>query len=130
MLAGIRAQLTAGVVALLTAALFVCAVSPATEAAVIGSGGLKYVTKNFDLRPGAPRTTKASCPSRTNVLGGGHYNSGGFGDVLGLHSFPYDSDDRNNRPDDGWAATQHAFGEVVPAKVYAICARVTPCVGE
>jgi hypothetical protein len=60
------------------------------------------------------------------VLGGGHYNSGGFGDVLGLHSYPYDGEDRGKRPDDGWAAMQRAFGAAVPAKVYAICARVTP----
>ena len=60
------------------------------------------------------------------MLGGGHYNSGGFGDVLGIHSYPYDGDDRDKRPDDGWAAMQRAFGQAVPAKLYAICARVTP----
>jgi hypothetical protein len=111
---------------LVALAFLACIASPIAEGAITRSGGLKYVTKSFELLPGGARTTKAPCPGRNQVLGGGHYNSGGFGDVLGLHSYPYDGDDRNKRPDDGWAAMQRAFGEAVPAKVYAICGRVTP----
>ena len=112
--------------ALAAIALLAFIVSPRAGAATVKSGGLKYVTKSFELRPGNPRTTKVPCPKRNQVLGGGHYNSGGFGDVLGIHSYPYDGKDRGKRPDDGWAAMQRAFGATVPAKVYAICARVTP----
>lgn len=101
-------------------------VAAGASAAVVSSGGLKYVTKSFSLVPGKPRTHEAPCPKRNHVLGGGHYNSGGFGEAIGLHSYPYDGDDRNKQPDDGWAAMQRAFGEAQPAQVYAICARVTP----
>jgi hypothetical protein len=65
-------------------------------------------------------------PEADHVLSGGHYNSGSYGDVIGAHSYPYDGDDRDRKPDDGWAAQQRGFGDPYPAKVYAICARTFP----
>jgi hypothetical protein len=93
---------------------------------VVRSGGFKYVTTSFTLQPGGARTHKAACPKRTHVLSGGHYNSGLYGDVIGVHSYPYDGDDRDKKPDDGWAAQLRGFGETYPAKAYAICARTFP----
>src|SRR5262245_46524058 len=101
-------------------------VAGAAGAAVVTSGGIKYVTKQFTLKPGGARTTKAACPKRTHVYGGGHYNVGGFGDVIGAHSYPYDGDDRDKLPDDGWAAQLRALGDSYDAAVHAICAKPYP----
>jgi hypothetical protein len=98
-------------------------VAAGASAAVVSSGGFKYVTKDFTLQPGGARTKKAPCPKQTHVLSGGHYNSGGFGDVIGAHAYPYDGDDRGKAPDDGWKAQLRAIGASVPASVHAICTR-------
>jgi len=104
------------------------ATSPVATAGtkIEGHGGYKYVTESFKLKPGKPRTFKAVCPGRTQVLGGGHYNVGGYGDVIGAHSYPYDSADKGKAPDDGWAAQLRGFGEKFKAKVYAICSGLKP----
>src|SRR5262245_59271143 len=108
-----------------TLALLAGALLPeAAESSVAKAGGIRYVSKEVTLKPGKPRTLKAPCPRNTNVLGGGHYNSGGFGDVVGIHSYPYDGSDRNRKPDDGWAAQLRGFTTNHPAVVYATCAKV------
>ncbi|MGI9019467.1 MAG: hypothetical protein ACR2G3_02000 [Solirubrobacterales bacterium] len=99
---------------------------PTASASVVRSGGFRYVTKSYELAPGKARTFKAPCPDGTHVTGGGHYNNGGFGDVIGAHSFPYDSDDRRRKPDDGWKAQLRGFGTTWDASVYAICSRLVP----
>src|SRR5262245_43873535 len=96
------------------------------SASVISDGGFKYVTKQFTLKPGDPKTTRAECPKRTHVLGGGHWNVGGYSDVIGAHSFPYDSDDHDHQPDDGWAAQLRAFGQSYTATIHAICGKTFP----
>jgi len=98
-------------------------VAGSANAAVESSGGFKYVTKEFTLRPGGPTTKAAPCPKRTHVLSGGHYNSGGFGDVIGAHAYPYDGDDRGKTPDDGWKAQLRGIGVPVPASVHAVCTK-------
>ena len=112
--------------AMLAATVLLALAGEGASAAVETHGGYKYVTKSFKLRPGAARTFKAECPKRTHVLGGGHYNSGGYGDVVGVHSYPYDSGDRRRVPDDGWAAQLRGFGKAHPALVYAVCSRLFP----
>ena len=112
--------------ALVATAFVLCAPS-AAGATVTSSGGFKYVTKDFTLQPGKARTKRAECPNGTHVLSGGHYNSGGFGDVIGAHSYPYDGDDRDKKPDDGWRAQLRGIGVPVAASVHAICTgRVFP----
>lgn len=88
--------------------------------------GYKYVTKSFELPPGRAKTYRVACPERHHVLGGGHYNSGGYGDVIGAHSYPYDSGDAGRKPDDGWAAQLRGFTKPYPAEIYAICAKLLP----
>ena len=89
-------------------------------------GGIKYLTKSFELQPGTPRTVRVACPARHHVLGGGHYNSGQYGDVIASHSYPFDSDDRRRKPDDGWAAQLRGFSQSYPATVHAICVKILP----
>jgi hypothetical protein len=120
----IRGMLCAGL-----AACFL-ALAPSANAAIVGQGGFKYVTKSFELPPGKTKTFKAPCPKRNHVLGGGHYNTGLYGDVIGAHSYPYDSGDRGRKPDDGWAAQLRGFTSSYIASVYAICAKVLPEYGE
>jgi hypothetical protein len=90
------------------------------------SGGLRYVQEGHRLAPGSAKTFKAACPKRAHVLGGGHYNSGGYGDVIGAHSYPYDGRDRGRKPDDGWAAQLRGFGVSHPVSVFAVCAKLLP----
>ena len=86
------------------------------------------MTKRFELKPGAghTRTFKAPCPAGTNVLGGGHYNNGTFGDLIGAHSYPYDGPDRNSKPNDGWAAQLRSLTRTLKVRIYAICADILP----
>jgi hypothetical protein len=116
-----------GVIALAAAAAALVAgpAAPA-RAAVESQGGFKYVTENFKLKPGKPSTFKAECPGNTQVLGGGHYNTGTYGDVIGLHNYPYDDGDNGKVPDNGWAAQLRGFGEKFKVKVYAICSGLKP----
>ncbi|MDQ2676187.1 MAG: hypothetical protein M3Y34_05210 [Actinomycetota bacterium] len=95
-------------------------------AAVEKLDGYSYVTKSFELAPGKPKTFKAPCPDRNRVLGGGHYNNGQYGDVIGAHSYPYDDRDRGRKPDDGWAAQLRGFTTAYTVSMYAICAKVVP----
>jgi len=105
-------------------------VAVTASASVVTSGGFKYVTKSFDLPPGKPKTFKAPCPKHHHVLGGGHYNNGLYGDVIGAHSYPYDSGDRGRKPDDGWAAQLRGFTVSYDVSIYAICAKVLPEYGQ
>ena len=95
-------------------------------AAVTVRGGVSYVRKNFTINRGQWVTFRVPCPSGTHVLGGGHYNGGGFSDVIGAHSYPYDGGDSDSKPDDGWAANLGAFNGSYPVTMYAMCANILP----
>ncbi|HEX8099303.1 MAG TPA: hypothetical protein VF660_03770 [Actinomycetota bacterium] len=90
------------------------------------AGNITYVTKNFTLAKGKWATLKVPCPSGTHVLGGGHYNSGGFGDVIVPHSYPYDSGDADSKPDDGWAADLGSMYGTVTVTMHAECGPILP----
>lgn len=119
----IRTWLGAGLAVVVMA---VGPLAPGAEGTVERLGGFKYVTESFKLPPGEAKTFKAPCPRRHHVLGGGHYNNGGFGDVIGAHSYPYDSADGDHKPDDGWAAQLRGFTARYDVSMYAICAKLVP----
>ena len=106
--------------------LLACLAATVAQASVTRSGGFRYVTEAFKLKPGPAKTFRAPCPKRTHVLGGGHYNTGTFDEAIGVHSYPYDGKDPRKKPDDGWAAQMRAFGEKQRAFVYAVCAKLRP----
>jgi len=112
--------------ALTLGALLAFVPTATASGAVQRSGGLQYVTKKHDLRPGKPRTLSASCPKGTQVLGGGTYNSDSFGSVIVFHSYPKDDGDRGKKPDDAWAVLTQGFTETRKVSVYATCARISP----
>jgi hypothetical protein len=111
---------------LLAAGVAIAAVAAApAEAAVTKSGGWRYVTKRYEDVGAGTKKLSAACPDRTNVYGGGHYNTGTFGHVQALHSYPYDGRDRRSRPDDGWRAHLE-ISTPVTAIMYAVCAKPRP----
>lgn len=61
---------------------------------------------------GVPITLQSKCPRGTHVTGGG-VDNGGHDDDL-LISAPYDGNDGNTQPDDGW------LGHVVPTNTAQI----------
>lgn len=68
------------------------------------------------------KTTRAACPDGTKVMGGGvrlpvTYNDSGWLDS----SAPFDGNDANNKPDDGWTAAGGVEERKVDMKVTAIC---------
>jgi hypothetical protein len=95
-------------------------------AAIVNHGGWRYVTKQFDSVQPGPKTLTANCPDGTNVFSGVHYNTGGFGDLTSLHSYPFDDGDRNVRPDDGWRTRIMAHEALSGAFAYAVCAKPRP----
>lgn len=103
------------------------AAAPA-QAGVIRSGGFAYVTRTFNQAPQRLATFAAPCPRGTHVYGGGerikHADATANSPYV-AHAFPYDSRDRDSRPDDGWRATTWVLGENT-VHVYAICARPLP----
>jgi hypothetical protein len=113
-------------VALLSAVLLLALLAAApADATVVKSGGLSYVSKSFEPEPNAVKTLVARCPTGTHVWAGGHYNTGGFGEALPRHSYPYDSGDAGKAPDDGWKVQISALEGVV-VRVYATCADPKP----
>ena len=83
-------------------------------------GDLVYRKRKFTFTTsGDPVQLKAHCPAGTHVTGGGLYNGASDDDFL--VSAPYDGNDQDSKPDDGWV------GRIVPAStakdvfVRAIC---------
>ena len=110
---------------LLAVVLLALLVAGPADASVVKSGGFSYVTKPFEPPPNTVRTLVAKCPPGTHVWAGGHYNSGGFGESLPRHSYPYDSGDAGTAPDDGWKV-QTSASEGVVVRIYATCAEPKP----
>lgn len=105
----------------LCAALLLLAV-PASGS-VVNGGGYRYVLDKLDLPANQNVTQRAPCPGHTHVLSGGFIDTGPLGEVRLSHSFPYDGDDPNQAPDDGWAVKlRDAAGTFV--KVQAVCAPI------
>ena len=122
--AGARPVLTSLLRALLCLAVLGPAAAPAA-ASVVQAGGFSYVEKKHEPGRGIS-TLSAQCPEGTHVYGGGHYNDQGFGKVVPSHSFPYDSRDRDRKPDDGWKAKMKVRPKDTKVWIYAICDQVKP----
>lgn len=68
------------------------------------------------------RTLTANCPSQQHVTGGGAAGQGGSAaDAYVNSSYPFDDDDRNKSPDDGWRVRVYGANQTVAAAV-AVCA--------
>ncbi len=86
------------------------------------AGGLDYVVKKADNDPVAQTTITRKCPSGSQASGGGVFGKGVY-DQQQINSLqPYDGDDGNDTPDDGWLALMdnQAAGKV-PVKLHVVC---------
>jgi hypothetical protein len=82
-----------------------------------GTAGRKYVTKTAPAEDGSPYIAK--CPKGTHVVGGGAGADNGGADVN--ESRPWDSNDKGDVPDDGWATYFNDTSSAADVRVYAIC---------
>ncbi|HKH14603.1 MAG TPA: hypothetical protein VKA47_08110 [Solirubrobacterales bacterium] len=95
--------------------------------AICSAGAVRYATNHATAAPGAGVGTRAACPSGTHVAGGGAGLSGSATEAYLNSSSPYDSNDADHRPDDGWRA--RAYNQGGPSKrltVRAECVDALP----
>jgi hypothetical protein len=85
---------------------------------------ITYKSGEFSAGPGREaKTGRVACPRGTHTSGGGvklpaKYEDGGWLEA----SAPFDGNDGNAKPDDGWTATGGVEERKVKMKVTAICA--------
>ncbi len=90
--------------------------------AVCGNGNASYKTEKKSFQPGEDEAAVAGCPSGTHVSGGGAKVSGPGAEVSLGGTFPYDDNDPNTTPDDGWRASGfNDSAENQKLTTYAIC---------
>jgi hypothetical protein len=105
------------------AAVLIAAVASA-PASVKSAGGAKYVTKSFTVAGSKAATVTATCPKATHVLGGGEVNHEPYNSVVVRQTFPFDSHDKGDKPDDGWKVRiKNQTGDSVSIKAEAVCAK-------
>jgi len=69
--------------------------------------------------PGSRGKVRAACPTGYEVAGGGIRSAGPT-----LATVPYDDDDKNKKPDDGWRASSYnGGGERISLTAFASCVR-------
>jgi hypothetical protein len=95
--------------------------------AICSRDPVRYATGRRSVGPGSAALVRAACPSGTHVAGGGADLSGSATQAYLNWSVPYDSNDADSRPDDGWRA--RAYNQGGPAKtltVRATCVAANP----
>ena len=110
------------------AALALGAVGTMIPMATAGGGGsnLHYVQEGRGVDAESQATEVAHCPAGTQVIGGGvegtAFFDSGAGQMINT-SAPFDDDDGNRRPNDGWLGTMDNFTNAGNDRiiVYAIC---------
>jgi hypothetical protein len=84
----------------------------------------RYRVKHQPVDVGYPPEVKVGCGGQDwHVTGGGASVPEGNNPT---ETFPFDSGDQGNSPDDGWAAQAYIDNFDVKLTVYAVCARSTP----
>ena len=98
--------------------------APTAGAITYDSGGLVYRVSAEQPLPARARTTKrVSCPRGTKVVSGGVVADGGIFMAVAT-SAPFDGDDADRKPDDGWiGAARNRSDTAYMMQTYAICAR-------
>ena len=69
-----------------------------------------------------PGTVKVACPAGTHVISGGMGTFNGYGGILLTGSYPYDGEDKDSAPDDGWKADVTNRGGL-EVEVDALCSK-------
>jgi hypothetical protein len=82
-----------------------------------------YVSNKEASPPRERNAARVSCPAGTHVLGGGGKSSGKFKTQRLVGSSPFDDDDGNDDPDDGWRiAVDNLRKHTRHITAYATCA--------
>ena len=85
------------------------------------TASVKYVEKSRSVPATAAATIKAKCPVQRHVAGGG---VDAYAKVI-QNSYPYDSRDKDSKPDDGWKASAQGADEA-EMTVVAACVKAMP----
>lgn len=81
----------------------------------------EYVQRSKPANPVSTTTVKAACPRNRHVAGGG---ADAGQQYLGS-SYPYDSKDKDKKPDDGWKATSYGLQDATFTAI-AACSKKMP----
>lgn len=126
-----RLPRTAFAATLATAAGLALGASSASAVTLGHAGGLKYVRTTAPLPLAEFDEKKARCGGSWHVFGGGAQLSGPT--ISGqLESItPFDGNDGNAQPDDGWLGAASNLGSVpLTLKSYAVCSHTNPDYGQ
>jgi hypothetical protein len=94
------------------------------------AGGLKYVRTSTSVPPGFD-DRNARCGGAWHVFGGGAELSGPTISGQLESTSPFDGNDANSHPDDGWLGEASNLGSVpLTLKTYAICSHTNPDYGQ
>lgn len=115
-------------IAAVVAALTLGVAGTAIPMATAGGGGdtLYYVKDGRSVRANSQAYENVNCPGGTRVIGGGvegtAFFAGGAGQMINT-SAPFDDEDGNGKPDDGWEGAMDNFGNADGKRivVHAIC---------
>lgn len=95
-----------------------------TVTAICAKGKFFYVTAKKKVKVDGFARKIVSCPSGTNVIGGGAGAAGDHG-VEVIQSEPRDGKDADTDPDDGWLGGEsNSSSKAVTLKVVAICSKL------
>jgi hypothetical protein len=97
------------------------------ESTVCGEVQDRTYVSHKEPSPGRERSSaKVGCPNGTHVLGGGGKSGGKFKSQRLVGSSPFDDDDANDDPDDGWRiAVDNMRRHARSITAYATCAPVS-----
>jgi hypothetical protein len=126
-------RLCSTALAVTLAALAGLGLSGATASAVtLGqAGGLKYVRTGTSVSLGGFEDRNARCGGAWHVFGGGVSISGPTISGQLESTAPFDGDDANGHPDDGWLGEVSNLGSVpLTLKTYAVCSHASPDYGQ
>jgi hypothetical protein len=87
---------------------------------------LKYVETQEISNADAVTSVSASCPDGFQVVGGGAFSNGAFGQTRILSSYPADGEDDDGKADDAWTAKVWNTGLAGNMESQAICSKVKP----
>lgn len=126
-----RLRLTAVAIALLALSGLGLGASTASGVTLGQAGGLKYVRTTTPLPLASFDELKARCGGSWHAFGGGASVSGPTISGQLESTTPFDGNDGNAQPDDGWLGAASNLGSVpLTVKTYAICSHTNPDYGQ
>jgi hypothetical protein len=126
-----RLRSTASVAAIVSLGALVLSGATASAVTLGQAGGLKYVRTSTSVPLAGFEDRTARCGGTWHAFGGGAQLSGPTISGQLESTAPYDGDDGNAQPDDGWLGEASNLGSVpLTLKTYAICSHTSPDYGQ